>query len=33
VSLSLVKRAREVTIGALGLGLWWWERRRLTVRL
>ena len=28
LSLSLVKRVREVLVGLLGLGLWWVERRR-----
>jgi putative membrane protein len=25
--LSLIKRAREVVVGVIGLALWWWERR------
>ncbi len=28
LSLSLVKRVREVVVGLFGLGLWVWERRR-----
>jgi hypothetical protein len=28
LSLSLVKRVREVLVGLIGLGLWWLERRR-----
>jgi hypothetical protein len=28
LSLSLVKRVREVAVGLLGLCLWWVERRR-----
>ena len=32
LSLSLVKRVREVMVGLVGLGLWWVERRRPTHR-
>jgi hypothetical protein len=28
LSLSLVKRVREVLVGLVGLALWWGERRR-----